>query len=115
MITIIKNQTKIAATLGVDHETSTLLHESLCKGLAFVLDLYIIDSQNETTMLEFDPAIILEKTIELVGKPISSSEALLLGYILNDVINDYKGQLEYLSVKHNVEIKERVISTLNMN
>ena len=115
MINVIKNQNTISKTLGIDDTTVKLLHEAVCKSLAELLDMCVINKEEQSAMWDFDSAIIITEALQIIERPLSMNESLLLGYILNDVLNDTQSQFQYLSAKHGLIIKDKIITTLNMN
>lgn len=115
MINVIKNQSSISKTLCIDDNTSRLIHEAACRGLAELLDMCIINKEDNSATWDFDGAIIITKALQVIERPLSMNESLLLGYIINDILNDTQSQFQYLSAKYGVVIKDKILTTLNLN
>lgn len=115
MINVIKGRESLSKTLDINEVDKDLLHKAACIGLAELLDQCSIDPEVKTVTLDFDGAVIITKALQVIDRPISMNEALLLGYIINDIVSDTASQLVYLRSKHNLDLKPVSKPTFNLN
>lgn len=115
---IIKDQPTIIGTLGISENTHRYIYEGVCIGLQAVLDNYIVKIEDEVMEVKgvFEGGLLITQAMIHIGRPLTSEESVLFGFILHDLLEDKEGQVEYLTQKHGVDMKSSSVKiNINLN
>jgi len=115
---IIKDQPTIIGTLGISGYTHRHIYEGVCIGLQAVLDNYIVKIEDEVMEVKgvFEGGLLMTQAMIHIGRPLSSEESVLFGFILHELLKDKEGQVDYLTQKHGVVMKSSSVKmNINLN